>query len=84
VGSTIPLGRLAEPDDVGGVCVFLASPLAAYVSGAVLVLHGGGEVPAYQAAADPDAVSGATARDDQRDQRDDQRVDRRDDQEVAR
>jgi len=53
VGGTIPLGRLAEPDDVGGVCAFLASPLAAYVSGAVLLLHGGGERPAYQAVAEP-------------------------------
>jgi NAD(P)-dependent dehydrogenase (short-subunit alcohol dehydrogenase family) len=53
VAATIPLGRLAEPDDVGAACAFLASPLAAYVSGAVLVLHGGGERPAYQAAASP-------------------------------
>jgi NAD(P)-dependent dehydrogenase (short-subunit alcohol dehydrogenase family) len=63
VGGTIPLGRLAEPDDVGGVCAFLASPLAAYVSGAVLLLHGGGERPAYQAVADPatDASENQTA-----------------------
>jgi len=57
VGGTIPAGRLAEPGDVGAVCAFLASPLAAYVSGAVLVLHGGGERPAYQAVAEPVADS---------------------------
>jgi len=51
VAATIPLGRLAEPDDVGDACVFLASPLASYLSGAVLVLHGGGERPAFLAAA---------------------------------
>jgi NAD(P)-dependent dehydrogenase (short-subunit alcohol dehydrogenase family) len=51
VAGTVPLGRLASPDDVGDACVFLASPLAAYVSGAVLVLHGGGERPAFLAAA---------------------------------
>jgi NAD(P)-dependent dehydrogenase (short-subunit alcohol dehydrogenase family) len=51
VAATIPLGRLAEPDDVGDACVFLASPLASFVSGAVLVLHGGGERPAFLAAA---------------------------------
>lgn len=50
VAATVPLGRLAAPDDVGAVCVFLASPLAAYVSGAVIPVHGGGEQPAYRTA----------------------------------
>jgi len=50
VAATVPLGRLATPDDVGAVCVFLASPLAAYVSGAVIPVHGGGEQPAYRTA----------------------------------
>jgi NAD(P)-dependent dehydrogenase (short-subunit alcohol dehydrogenase family) len=44
--ATVPLGRLAEPDEVGYAAVFLASPLAGYVSGARLLVHGGGEVPA--------------------------------------
>ena len=43
VASTIPLGRVAEPADVGNAVAFLASPLASYVSGANLVVHGGGE-----------------------------------------
>jgi NAD(P)-dependent dehydrogenase (short-subunit alcohol dehydrogenase family) len=47
VGATVPLGRMAEPVDVANVCLFLASPLAAYVSGANLLVHGGGEKPAY-------------------------------------
>jgi NAD(P)-dependent dehydrogenase (short-subunit alcohol dehydrogenase family) len=51
VGATVPLGRLAEPEDIGDVCVFLASPLARYVSGASLLVHGGGEKPAYLGAA---------------------------------
>jgi NAD(P)-dependent dehydrogenase (short-subunit alcohol dehydrogenase family) len=51
VGATVPLGRLATPADVAGACLFLASPLAGYVSGAALLLHGGGERPAYLAAA---------------------------------
>jgi NAD(P)-dependent dehydrogenase (short-subunit alcohol dehydrogenase family) len=42
---SVPLGRLAVPDEVGYAAVFLASPLAAYVSGARLLVHGGGEVP---------------------------------------
>lgn len=51
VGATVPLGRLAEPDEVGACAVFLASPLASYVSGAMLAVHGGGERPAFLAAA---------------------------------
>jgi NAD(P)-dependent dehydrogenase (short-subunit alcohol dehydrogenase family) len=47
VASTVPLGRLATPDDVADACLFLASPLASYVSGAALLLHGAGEWPAY-------------------------------------
>ncbi len=51
VCKTVPLGRMAEPRDVGDACLFLASPMASYVSGASLLLHGGGEKPAYLGAA---------------------------------
>lgn len=51
VGATVPLGRMAEPADIGDACVYLASPLAAYVSGASLLVHGGGERPAFLSAA---------------------------------
>ncbi|WP_415950988.1 SDR family oxidoreductase [Streptomyces sp. KLOTTS4A1] len=51
VASTVPLGRLAEPADVGETALFLASERAAYVSGASLLLHGGGERPAFLDAA---------------------------------
>jgi NAD(P)-dependent dehydrogenase (short-subunit alcohol dehydrogenase family) len=57
VGATVPLGRMADPTDVADVCLFLASPLARYVSGAEVLVHGGGERPAYL-----DAAQG-TARD---------------------
>ena len=50
VAATVPLGRLGTPRDVGDVVAFLASPLASYVSGATLVLHGGGEPPPFHAA----------------------------------
>jgi NAD(P)-dependent dehydrogenase (short-subunit alcohol dehydrogenase family) len=43
VAATVPLGRVAEPADVGNAVAYLASDLAAYVSGANLVVHGGGE-----------------------------------------
>jgi len=51
VAATVPLGRLGDPTDIGDVCLFLASPLARYVSGASLVVHGGGEKPAFLDAA---------------------------------
>jgi NAD(P)-dependent dehydrogenase (short-subunit alcohol dehydrogenase family) len=50
VGATVPLGRMAEPDEIGSCAAFLASPLASYVSGATLLVHGGGEAPAFLSA----------------------------------
>ncbi len=54
VASTVPLERMGTPRDVGDVCVFLASPLASYVSGASILMHGGGEKPAFLDAAKRD------------------------------
>ena len=51
VGATIPLGRMAVPGDVGNACLFLASPLASYISGTSFAVHGGGEKPAFLDAA---------------------------------
>jgi NAD(P)-dependent dehydrogenase (short-subunit alcohol dehydrogenase family) len=50
VAATVPLGRMGEPDDVAQACLFLASDHASYVSGANLVLHGGGEWPSFHSA----------------------------------
>jgi len=47
VAATVPLRRMATPDDVAQACLFLASPGAAYVSGTCLTVHGGGEPPAF-------------------------------------
>ncbi|MDJ0394146.1 SDR family oxidoreductase [Rhodococcus sp. G-MC3] len=47
VERTVPLGRLATPDDVGASAVFLSSAAASYVSGSLLAVHGGGERPAF-------------------------------------
>jgi NAD(P)-dependent dehydrogenase (short-subunit alcohol dehydrogenase family) len=51
VARTVPLGRMAVPADVGAAAVFLASDAAAYISGASLLVHGGGERPAFLDAA---------------------------------
>ncbi|HSR23235.1 MAG TPA: SDR family oxidoreductase, partial [Candidatus Eisenbacteria bacterium] len=45
------MGWMAVPADVAEACLFLASPQASYITGASLLLHGGGERPAYLAAA---------------------------------
>ncbi|HEX9335045.1 MAG TPA: SDR family oxidoreductase [Pseudonocardiaceae bacterium] len=47
IEATVPLGRLADPTEVGTCALFLASPLASYVTGATLAVHGGGERPAF-------------------------------------
>lgn len=47
VAASVPAGRVAEPVDVANAVVFLASTLATHVSGANLVVHGGGERLAF-------------------------------------
>lgn len=51
VSSTIPAGRLALPADIAAACLYAASSEASYLSGTNLLLHGGGERPAFLAAA---------------------------------
>jgi NAD(P)-dependent dehydrogenase (short-subunit alcohol dehydrogenase family) len=50
VAATVPAGRLGLPEDLAQACRWLSSPLASYVSGSSVWLHGGGERPAFQAA----------------------------------
>lgn len=40
--SRIPMNALGKPEDIGWACAFLASPAAAYVTGQVLLVDGGG------------------------------------------
>jgi len=50
VAATVPLGRLAKPEEIGWAAAFLASDAASYVSGSTLAVHGGGEPPPYLSA----------------------------------
>lgn len=44
IADTIPLGRLAEPDDIANAAVFLASEQAAMVTGTALEVDGGRDI----------------------------------------
>ncbi|SCK41497.1 glucose 1-dehydrogenase [Streptomyces sp. SceaMP-e96] len=39
--AAVPAGRLGTPEDVGDACVFLASPMASWITGHELVVDGG-------------------------------------------
>lgn len=41
LGKTVPLGRIAEPEDIADVILFLASDAARYMAGAVVEVNGG-------------------------------------------
>ena len=58
VAATVPLARMGVPADVASACLWLASPGSSYVSGANLVLHGGGEWPAYMRVAEAATEAG--------------------------
>jgi NAD(P)-dependent dehydrogenase (short-subunit alcohol dehydrogenase family) len=47
LSATVPQRRLGTPADVAAACLFLASPRASYISGASVLVHGGGEPPAF-------------------------------------
>ncbi|MFI5914190.1 SDR family oxidoreductase [Dactylosporangium sp. NPDC051541] len=53
VAATVPLGRMATPDDIADAVLLLASPLAGYITGASLLVDGGGQLPRYS-----DAIGG--------------------------
>lgn len=47
VADSIPMKRFAMPADVGEACVFLSGESASYITGANLVLNGGGDRPPF-------------------------------------
>jgi NAD(P)-dependent dehydrogenase (short-subunit alcohol dehydrogenase family) len=38
---TVPLGRMAEPEEIKGLALLLASPAASYLTGQVIAIDGG-------------------------------------------
>lgn len=38
---SVPLKRLGQPEDIGRMCMFLSSPEAAYINGAIIPVDGG-------------------------------------------
>lgn len=51
VASTIPLQRMGLPEDIGKLCAVMASDYSSYMSGSNVLMHGGGEAPAFLNAA---------------------------------
>ena len=47
VGRTLAPGRMGLPEEIADVVLFCASPLARWVSGCTIPVHGGGELPSY-------------------------------------
>ena len=44
IGSYFPLKRAGKPSDIAGTCLFLASDLAAYITGATIDVNGGSHI----------------------------------------
>jgi NAD(P)-dependent dehydrogenase (short-subunit alcohol dehydrogenase family) len=49
IEAATPLGRVGAPEDVANLVVFLASPLASYITGQSIVIDGGSVLPNPQA-----------------------------------
>jgi NAD(P)-dependent dehydrogenase (short-subunit alcohol dehydrogenase family) len=45
VAATIPMGRMGQPTDVANACLFLTSDEAQFITGANILVHGGGDSP---------------------------------------
>jgi len=48
VESRIPLGRVAEPEEIAAVVAFLCSTDASYLTGQTIVVDGGSTLPSHQ------------------------------------
>lgn len=48
VAASVPMKRMGLGSDIAAAALFLSSPMAGFVSGATLEVHGGGELPLFQ------------------------------------
>ena len=58
VGRTLALGRMGTPEEIADVVLFCASPLARWVTGCAIPVHGGGENPSYLSASTSEVLLG--------------------------
>ncbi|MBA55073.1 MAG: short chain dehydrogenase [Pseudomonadales bacterium] len=47
IEESLPMKRMAVPEDIAHACLFLADAHAGYISGAALEVYGGGEPPSF-------------------------------------
>ncbi len=47
IEKSLPMGRMASPQDIANAVLFLAADSSSYVSGAALEVYGGGEPPSF-------------------------------------
>jgi len=59
VGETLALGRMGVPEEIADVILFCASPLARWVTGCTIPVHGGGEKPGYLGASTGEVAGSA-------------------------
>ncbi|MDI6028552.1 SDR family oxidoreductase [Corticibacterium sp. UT-5YL-CI-8] len=48
LAASLPLKRMGRGSDIASAALYLSSPMAAFISGARLEVHGGGEPPLFQ------------------------------------
>jgi NAD(P)-dependent dehydrogenase (short-subunit alcohol dehydrogenase family) len=58
----VPLGRMGTPEDIANLALFLASPYAGYLSGAVIPCDGGGAIESVKLAVETAGRALATQR----------------------
>lgn len=47
IEASLPMRRMASPEDIANACLFLSADSSAYVSGAALEVYGAGEPPSF-------------------------------------
>ncbi len=47
IENSLPMKRMALPEDIANACLFLAAETSSYISGAALEVYGGGEPPSF-------------------------------------